>query len=196
MLNRSVPSGHDHHTDAELMICTATGDETALEELYRRYSPRVYALLLRMLGAREEAEEVLQDTFVQIFREARRYQPDRAGVAAFVFTIARNLALSRLRSRAARPQKDEDRDLHDPEQELGLWQENDREGRVLVQRALAMLSPEERQLLEESFYWGYSHPELAERHNVPLGTVKTKIRRALLKLREFLSGAQVREGGE
>ncbi|WP_027892364.1 RNA polymerase sigma factor [Calidithermus chliarophilus] len=181
--------------DSDLIRQVAQGDETALEELYRRYGGKVYALLLHVLGGREEAEEVLQDSFVQLYKEARRYDPQRGGVSTFLFTIARNLALSRLRARRARPQKVLDHDLHDPEQELGLWHEHDPTDRVLVQRALAQLAPEDRRLLEESFYWGYSHSELAERHAMPLGTVKTRVRRALLRLREFLEG-RVREGGE
>jgi RNA polymerase sigma-70 factor (ECF subfamily) len=181
--------------DSDLMQQVAQGEESALEELYRRHGGKVYALLLHMLGGREEAEEVLQDSFVQLYKEARRYDPQRGSVSTFLFTIARNLALSRLRARRVRPQKALEYDLHDPEQELGLWHEHDPTDRVLVERALARLSPEERRLLEESFYWGYSHSELSERHQMPLGTVKTKVRRALLRLREFLEG-KVRDGGE
>lgn len=187
MLNRGVES------DVTLMSRLAKGDERALEELYRRYSPSLYAFLLRMLHSREEAEEVLQDSFVQLYREAARYQPERGGVVAFLFTIGRNFALSRLRKRNARPHKIEDLDLHDPEQELGIWRENDPTGRILVSQALGRLEPIERKLLEEAFFDGYSHGELAERHNLPLGTVKTRLRRALLKLREYLGGKAVSE---
>lgn len=169
------------------MTRLAKGQEGALEELYRRYSGSVYALLLRILGSREEAEEILQDSFVQLYREARRYSPERGGVSAFLFTMARNLALSRLRLRRTRPQKVEDHDIHDPEQELGLWREDDPTSRVVIQNALRRLEAGDKLLLEEAFYWGFSHAELAERHNLPLGTVKTRLRRALLKLREFLT---------
>jgi RNA polymerase sigma-70 factor (ECF subfamily) len=179
--------------DTRLLERMARGDERALEEFYRRFAPQVFALLLRMLGAREEAEEILQDTFVQLYREAARYNPERGGVTAFVFTIARSRALSRLRMRRVRPQKVEDLDLHDPEQELGLWSGGDPEGRILVRRALERLEPLERALLEDAFYLGYSHSELAERHGMPLGTAKTRVRRALLKLRAFLQGTPVPE---
>lgn len=80
MLNRGV------EPDIALMSRLAQGDEGALEELYRRYSPSLYALLLRMLQSREEAEEILQDSFVQLYREAARYQPERGAVVAFLFT--------------------------------------------------------------------------------------------------------------
>ncbi len=187
MLNRGV------EPDIALMSRLAKGDERALEELYRRYSPSLYALLLRMLQSPEEAEEILQDSFVQLYREAARYQPERGGVAAFLFTIWRNFALSRLRNRKARPPKIDDLDLHNPEQELGLWREDDPTDRILVRRALGRLEPTDRKLLEEAFFDGYSHSELAERHNLPLGTVKTRLRRALLKLREYLGGKAVSE---
>ncbi|GIW28379.1 MAG: RNA polymerase sigma factor [Meiothermus sp.] len=187
MLNRGV------EPDIALMSRLAKGDERALEELYRRYSPSLYALLLRMLQSPEEAEEILQDSFVQLYREAARYQPERGGVAAFLFTIGRNFALSRLRNRKARPPKIDDLDLHNPEQELGLWREDDPTDRILVRRALGRLEPTDRKLLEEAFFDGYSHSELAERHNLPLGTVKTRLRRALLKLREYLGGKAVSE---
>ncbi|MCX8088809.1 MAG: sigma-70 family RNA polymerase sigma factor [Meiothermus ruber] len=179
--------------DIALMSRLAKGDERALEELYRRYSPSLYALLLRMLQSPEEAEEILQDSFVQLYREAARYQPERGGVAAFLFTIGRNFALSRLRNRKARPPKIDDLDLHNPEQELGLWREDDPTDRILVRQALGRLEPTDRKLLEEAFFDGYSHSELAERHNLPLGTVKTRLRRALLKLRAYLGGKAVSE---
>lgn len=182
--------------DAELVARIAGGSQAALEELYRRHAPRVFALLLRMLGSREEAEEVLQDSFFQLYKEARRYQKERGAVTTFLFTISRNLALSRLRARRARPQKDEGRDLHDPEQELGFTQNHDPEGRVMVRQALSRLSPEERLLLDEAFFMGYSHSDLAERHKMPLGTVKTKVRNALLRLHEFLGGKSVSDREE
>ena len=183
-------------SDASLVLRLTRGEGAALEELYRRYAPQVNGLLLRMLGSREEAEEILQDTFVQVYREARRYSPERGAVSTFIFTLGRNLALSRLRMRRARPQKDEERDLHDPEQEIGLWSEDDPTTRILVHRALECLDKDDRMLLEESFFWGYSHTELAQRHHMPLGTIKTKVRRALLRLRTVLNDPnEVSEGG-
>jgi RNA polymerase sigma-70 factor (ECF subfamily) len=174
--------------DAELLHRTAQGDLQAFEELYRRYSGSVYALLLHILGIREEAEEILQDTFVKLHREAHRYQPERGSVATFLFVIARTLAFSRLRARQARPQKDEAWDVHDPTQELGLWEEAPEE-RILIRLALQRLPQDERELLEAAFYRGYSHSELAKRFGLPLGTVKTKLRRALQQLRGFLEEA-------
>ncbi|WP_267461189.1 RNA polymerase sigma factor [Thermus thermophilus] len=142
-----------------------------------------------MLGSREEAEEVLQDTFLRVYREASRYDPARGAAKAFVYTVARNLALSRLRRQRREPPKDLSLDPQDPEGEreeaLGFW-ERGQEERVLAARALESLSSEERVLLEEVFYKGLSHRELAERTGLPLGTVKARIRRALLKLRQLL----------
>lgn len=177
-----------HH----LLRRLALGEETALEELYRALAPRVFALLLRMLGSREEAEEVLQDTFLRLYRLASRYDPGRGEAKTFVYAIARNLALSRLRQRRRQPPKDLALDPQDPdgerEEALGFYEEG-REERVLAARALESLPPEERALLERAFYEGLSHRELAEETGLPLGTVKAKIRRALLKLRQLLGEA-------
>ena len=111
-----------HH----LLRRLALGEEAALEELYRDLAPQVFALLLRMLGSREEAEEILQDTFLRVYREASRYDPARGEAKAFVYAIARNLALSRLRRRKREPPKDLGLDPQDPagerEEALGFWE--------------------------------------------------------------------------
>lgn len=174
-----------------LLLRLARGDEEALEVLYRALAPRIYSLLLRILESREEAEEVLQDTFLKLCREAWRYDPGRGDPTTFAYAIARNLALSRLRRRRRLPPR-ADLDPDDPEgdREAALgFQEGGHEDRVVAKQALESLSPEERRLLEEAFYLGLSHRELAQRHNLPLGTVKARIRRALLKLRERLGEA-------
>lgn len=160
------------------------GDQHALHELYTRLSANVYALALNLLHSREEAEEVLQDTFLKVYRNGHTFDPARGSARAFVYTVARNDCLSRLRARRARPEKDAEWDLHDPERQpadtpadlvLGLQTE----------QALAQLEPLDRDLLKASFYEGYSHGELVERFDLPLGTVKSRVRRALLSLRAY-----------
>ncbi|WP_052351689.1 RNA polymerase sigma factor, partial [Deinococcus pimensis] len=92
-------------TEVELMLRLRARDEAALSELHGLLSGHVHALALRMLGSREEAEEVVQDTFVRIFERARQYRPELGSPRAFVYTVARHEALSRLRARSARPQR-------------------------------------------------------------------------------------------
>lgn len=174
--------------EAVLLERLQRGDEEALAELYERLSRNVYALALQLLRSREEAEEVLQDTFLKLYRNPHGFQSDRGSARAFVYTVARNACLSRLRAKRARPLQAEEVDIHDPDAnfaatplKLGLSAE--------VQQALAQLEPLDRQLLDETFFSGYSHGEVAARLELPLGTVKSRVRRALLSLRQFLERA-------
>lgn len=175
--------------EVELLARLSRRDEHALAELYARLSANVYALARRMLRSPEEAEEVLQDTFVRLFNHAESFDPSRGSARAFIYTIARNEVLSRLRKRRARPTQAEGWDVHDPATALAAPADADPLDRVTVAGALARLEPDERSLLEQAFYQGYSHGELAERTGVPLGTVKSKLRRALLQLRAYLEEA-------
>nr|WP_221277100.1 sigma-70 family RNA polymerase sigma factor [Deinobacterium chartae] len=161
------------------------GDEEALRILYGQLGPAVQALALRMLGSREEAEEVLQDTFVRLHARAVGYRSDFGSARAFVYTIARNEALSRLRSRQARPRHADGWDVHEPDVPLSA-PAADPLDRLLVERALERLGPPDDHLLRAAFFQGHSHAELARHSGLPLGTVKTRLRRALLRLQALL----------
>ncbi len=173
-------------SDTDLMTLVAGGDEDALRELFGRHGPLVLALARRMLTSREDAEEVLHDTFLGLWRHAATYDGDRAAVRTYLYAMARNHCLTRLRARSARPQL---RDL-EPEAFDGpaFSSYQDPVPGVMARRALASLPDEDRLLLEEAYYGGWSHSELAARHDVPLGTVKSRVRRALLKMRDVLEG--------
>jgi RNA polymerase sigma-70 factor, ECF subfamily len=175
--------------EAELLERIATGDERALEELHFVLAPKVFALALRMLRVKEEAEEVLQDTFVHVFRDTARRGAGAIHPRAFVFTITRNLCLSRLRARNARPVIAPDLEYEDLGSVSGVVEPSDGVNRVVVRAALARLAVDERTLLEEMYFDGWTHTELSERTGLPLGTVKAKLRRALLKLRGILEPA-------
>lgn len=158
------------------------GDEQALAELYDRLGTRVYSLALKLLSSHEEAEEVVQDTFLKLYR-ADSYATPQSSPRAYIYTIARNLALSRLRKRQARPQKADAVDVYDPH--MGLSDKpRDLDNGLLAEELLSTLKAEERELLEQNFYEGYTHAQLSERTGLPLGTVKSRVRRALLKLRD------------
>jgi len=164
------------------------GSEEAVRELYRRYAAAVYTLALRMLSSKEEAEEVLQDAFYKLYREAHRFDAARGSVKSFLYAVARSLALSRLRTRAARPRWAAEYDLENLALPLSTLPP-DHLTRVYVREALDTLAPLERELLEAAFFEGCSHAELSARYELPLGTLKSKLRRALLKLRERLEEA-------
>lgn len=167
-------------TASELMLRVAEGDESALGRLYERLGGNVFALALHMLGNREDAEEVLQDSFVNLYRSARRFDPALGSVRAYAYTIARNQARMRLRNRRSRLSTEplDDREPSAPPA--------DKASAIALNGALARLEHDEVRLLEAAFFDGFSHIELAERTGLPLGTLKSRIRRALLKLRGLL----------
>lgn len=173
----------DTREDAELVADVAMGSEDALHTLFDRHGGSVLALARHMLGSREEAEEVLQDTFLRLHRHAARFEPEQAALRTWLYAIARNLCLTHLRARNSRPRSDPEIDPHGAAFAATVGTTTDLLPAILVRDGLARLEPEERALLRAAFYQGYSHAELAERHGLPLGTVKSKVRRALLKLR-------------
>ncbi len=175
-------------SDAELVQQVAQGENEALRALFQRHSGAVTALAHRMLGDRQEAEEILQDTFLRLHLNARSFDGQRAALRTYLFAIARNLCLSRLRARSSRPRKALDADPHDVAFQAAVGTFDDPLPGIVVRGALARLEADERALLEAAFYQGYSHSELASLNGMPLGTVKSRLRRALAKLRAHLEG--------
>ena len=161
----------------------------ALERLYERYRMVVYHLALKILNNRETAEEVVLEVFWQVWRDAERYDEQRGSVGAWIATAARSRAIDALRARRGNPDAGEDVEqallaadpADEPEARTALGQRAE-----LVRSALESLPADQRAALELSFFNGLSHAEIAERLQEPLGTVKTRIRSALLRLRERL----------
>lgn len=171
--------------EADLLAELRTGSDAALTELYERLSPHIYALLLRLLESRADADEVLQDTFVTLMDKAHLYDPGRGSVRAFVYTLARNLALSKLRVRRSH----QDKVALKAWEEASVLPESFEDGmvrKILLHDALEQLSQADRDLLEHAFILGMSHSQLVEHFGLPLGTVKAKLRRSLAKLRTLL----------
>lgn len=180
--------------DAELLRRMCTGDEAALGELHDRWSPLLYSLVLRIVGDEHDAEEVLEETFWQAWRQAARYQDGRGPVSAWLTTMARSRALDRLRVRRRRREESwdgteetiasasTDNDPHGP---LEVMEAEER--RAIIVRAMAQLPEQQRRTVELAYFGGMSQSEIAEQTGQPLGTVKTRARLALQKLREVLS---------
>ena len=170
----------------------ARGDHDALAEVYDRHGRLVYSLALRILKDQSDAEDIVQDVFAQAWRQAARYQPGRGAVVAWLMNMARSRAIDRLRRRTTQPQSPYDPetaseipDTAQPIDEQVVWA-----GRAEVVRgALDALPLLQRIAIELAFYEGLTHLEIAERLEVPLGTVKTRIRQGLLKLKDRLAGA-------
>ena len=181
--------------EAGLRDCVARvvrRDEAALAELYEALVGRVFAVALRVTGNLQTAEEVAEDTFWQVWREAPRFDASRGAVIAWVVTIARSRALDALR-RVDRAICDPEPDSlaersalvgDDPHDLLAASQENHR-----LQAALQSLEPLPRQLVSMAFFRGLTHEEIAGYMNIPLGTVKSHIRRALESMRHTLAPA-------
>jgi RNA polymerase sigma-70 factor, ECF subfamily len=173
-----------------LVAAMAVGREAALEELYHATVGAVFALAQRILRIRADAEEVVCDTYSQAWETARQFDGRRAGALGWLLMICRSRALDRLRharSRGANGRVDLDsvQELADgavaAEDLLSALQEGSR-----ARAALATLPPDRRQLVAMAFLEGLSHQEMADRTGLPLGTVKSHVRRALAQLRELL----------
>lgn len=178
--------------DLELVRRMAAGDESALGTLYDRYSPLLHSVVLRIVGDSGDAEEVLEDAFWQAWRQAGRYEESRGGLSTWLVMIARSRALDRVRSRQ-RVREERWDDLPpataDPIDETSASPSDAAEGdelRRIVGRAVATLPPEQRQAVELAYFRGMSQTEIAEATGQPLGTVKTRARLALQKLRDAL----------
>ncbi|MEW6298336.1 MAG: sigma-70 family RNA polymerase sigma factor [Thermodesulfobacteriota bacterium] len=175
--------------DRALLDAVVRRDQDAFERLYEQYHAMVYHLAYKILHSRESAEEVVYEVFWQVWREAGRYDAGRGSVGAWLATLARSRAIDALRARRANPGPEGDvallamasEPVNDPEAGASLAQRA-----AFVHEALQSLSPEQRTALELSFFGGLSHAEIADRLAEPLGTVKTRIRSAMLKLRERL----------
>lgn len=178
--------------EAELLQQVRDGVDGALRSLYDALAGNVHALARRMLHSREDAEEVVQDTFVKVHAASGRFDPARGSARSWIYAIARNECRMRLRARGSRPQAADGMDLHDPGSPIASTSEPSPEiaatDRLTVRQAFAHLSEDEARLLEDAFFGGYSHAEIAERDSEPLGTVKSRLRRAMLKARATLGG--------
>jgi RNA polymerase sigma-70 factor (ECF subfamily) len=173
------------HGDWRLLDRIVAGDQIALGELYDRHSRLLFGLLVRMLGDHSDAEEVLQDVFLQTWTRADTFDPALGSAVGWLIGIARNRAIDRLRTNASRrPSSDV---VHaavsvvTPESAAVLGERQE-----AVRRALAGLHGEQRELIQQAYFRGLTQTELATKLNLPLGTVKTRIRTGLTQLRHAL----------
>ncbi|HKH46706.1 MAG TPA: sigma-70 family RNA polymerase sigma factor [Thermoanaerobaculia bacterium] len=177
-------------TDGALLRLVADRRPEALTALYDRHAPHLLALARRILGTAGEAEDVVQEVFVHVWNSSSRYDPSRSSVSTWLVLITRSRAIDRLRHRQVvdRSHEAAHRDVP-PEEHAspdGVEAVLTRERRERVRRELENLPPEQRQVLEMAFYDGLSQTEIAERADLPLGTVKTRTLLAMKKLRSAL----------
>lgn len=173
-------------SDAEMLLAVAAQDRAAFVALFGRYAGRVKAFIMRSGASASDADEVVQEVMVAIWRSAATFDPERAAVSTWIYTIARNRRIDMIR-RSKRPAPDPNDPLFQPDPEPdGIDRVSASERAELVRAGVAGLAPEQRQVLVASFYDGLSHGEIAERLDLPLGTVKSRIRLAFRNLRGVL----------
>jgi RNA polymerase sigma-70 factor, ECF subfamily len=174
---------------AALVARAAKGDQTALATLYDETSALVYGLALRILRDQYAAEDVTIDVYAQVYRQVSSYDANRGTPSAWLVTLTRSRAIDRLRQEAQRREREEPLEATMRMPSLTAGPEDSSattELRRLVQRALALLTPEQRQVIELAYYSDLSHNEIAAALGQPLGTVKTRIRTGMMLLRENL----------
>ena len=176
--------------DVSIIERIVARDERAVGELYDRHNRILFGLILRILRDRSEAEEILQEVFVQVWTRAETYNVALGSPAGWLVRIARNRAIDRLRANAVRLRAVESApapiEAPSPEADASLAEQQ-----RVVARALASLPDDQRVLIEHAYFHGLTQSELAERFKLPLGTVKTRLRTGMLALRERLRGAFV-----
>jgi RNA polymerase sigma-70 factor (ECF subfamily) len=176
--------------DVRLLRGIAHGDGSCLARLYERRGAALYSLLARMLSNEAEAEEVLQDAFVRIWRRAGDFDPARSAPFTWMVMIARGLALTRLRSRvrleAGLSAYEQELASLEVEHVTGGWHAPDPDLPVVCAGALRRLPDAQRRALELAFFRGWTQTQIAEATGEPLGTIKARIRRGLLALRDLL----------
>jgi RNA polymerase sigma-70 factor (ECF subfamily) len=167
--------------DAALIARVRAGDESAMSDLYDRYSAVVYGVALRVLGDTMAAEDVLQEVFLRLWRNPQNFDPKRGRLAPWLAVIARNRAIDALRKRPA------EEGIAELPISTGVNLEDAAAQRLAIDKVRAVLAglpPEQRRTLEMAFFEGMTHTEIAGKTGEPLGTVKTRIRSALLAVRK------------
>jgi len=172
-------------SDSDLLVRVAERDRIAFDMLYHRYVRSIYGLALRRLRDRQRAEDAVQETFAAVWRSAGSYRPERGPAAPWLYAVARNAVVDRLRSRVDPVAEAPDLPSGEPgpadraESSFLAWR---------VHRALEELPDREREVIELAYWSGMSQSEVADYLNIPLGTVKTRTRTGLSRLSDLLEG--------
>jgi RNA polymerase sigma-70 factor (ECF subfamily) len=183
--------------DAALLARIAAREEAAVEALYARYAGPLYSLAYQVTRAERFAQDVVQETFVAVWRDAARFDPSRGAVGPWLFSLARHKAIDLVRREQNVRKRTADVDLefeeaaHDVHNEAWLRIRGER-----VRAAIEELTPAQREALELAFFGGLTHVEVADQLGIPLGTAKTRIRSALLRLRDILGDSVSELPGE
>jgi RNA polymerase sigma-70 factor, ECF subfamily len=187
---RPAAAPESRQADQASLGRVARGDERAFAELYDRHARLVFSLALRILQDRADAEDLVQEVFAQVWSQASRYDASRGSVAAWVLILTRSRAIDKLRAKRSRPEAASDAGAAETVMDSAAGQDLEllsAEQVARLQEALKALPDAQRTALELAYYDGLTHVEVAARLSEPLGTVKARIRQAVIKLREALA---------
>jgi RNA polymerase sigma-70 factor, ECF subfamily len=181
------------HADEDLMSLVEGGDAQAFAALYDRHSRAAYSLAYRMMGEKQAAEDLAQDAFLKVWRSAGGYRAERGSVRTWVLSIVHNRGIDQLRSLASRRRTQEKVEAETPrvqpsEAFAESWRNSQREQ---VRAAMGTLPPEQVKILELAYFSGYTHVEIAGMLDLPLGTVKGRMRLGLKKIRAFFKAQEM-----
>lgn len=178
--------------EIELMKRIKARDDEALSELYDLYNRLLYGLIISIVKKREEAEDVLQEVFVKIWEKASTFNEDRGNVYSWIVTLTRNKAIDRIRSKGYKTQKKASQDVDAPEFSLEGDTFDPLETTIfsdraeLVRNALAKIPDSQSEVLKIAYYKGMTQREISDQLDIPLGTVKTRMRQGMIKLKDIL----------
>jgi RNA polymerase sigma-70 factor, ECF subfamily len=180
-------------TNEELLVRVGNGDRDAYAALYTAIAPVVFGLAKRVIRDHQLAEEIAQEALVEVWRQAPRFDPTKGKALSWVATIAHRRAIDRVRAEQARSNREHrvaaDIQTETTGDEISASVEHEASAQQ-IEKALAALSPNQRDVIQLAFYEGRTYVEVAELLSIPLGTAKTRIRDSLIKLRESASLAQ------
>jgi RNA polymerase sigma-70 factor (ECF subfamily) len=175
------------HADEDLMPLVESGDAEAFATLYDRHGRAAYSLAYRMMGEKQEAEDVVQEAFIKVWRSAGGYRVGRGSVRTWILSIVHNRGIDQIRSHARRGRMQDKVEASAPTSEPSeafaeTWKNAQQEQ---VREALNTLPHEQLKILELAYFSGYTHVEIADRLELPLGTVKGRMRLGLQKIRDY-----------
>ncbi len=179
--------------DEDLISLIEAGDAEAFSTLYDRHSRAGYSLAYRMMGERQAAEDLTQDAFIKVWRNAASYRVERGSVRTWVLSVAHNRGIDQLRAHASRRRTQDKIEASAPRSQPSeafaeTWRNSQRDQ---VREALQALPPEQLKILELAYFSGYTHLEISELLSLPLGTVKGRMRLGLKKMRDYFDSRDV-----
>lgn len=182
---------------SELLVASGRGDDEAYAELYDDLAPRIFGLVLRILGDVHQSEEVTQEVFLHVWQNSYRFDPARGSAYAWVITMAHRRAVDRVRASEAWRRRDKVDPALDRQSQADVTAEavHSSLDAQRVRAGLATLSLIQRRALELAYFGGYTHPEVARLLQIPLGTAKARIRDGLIQLRDVLTSSMAGKTG-